>query len=271
MTGDFDVDQKSQLCSVADGKLVKEAADETASKQTFNFANCFQTSSAKSTCKGDVCDDQGVDTSGSFCRQGLGDHLISQNRMSSSSLYRNDQTANSGISDAFESNIESMKALSLKPDNTSPSFQSINSSGAKSRDMAFSAAPGDGNPFAFERSQSAQKFDACNFLGDPVNTNFSGKSHSTPESSSGIESAYSSTNPRSQLLQDTENPASANENHLVSCSSSYWNTAGNVQSDDLNSQSALSLNNLSPLLTNLLFQQPNNSPVSSITSGNVFR
>ena len=273
MTGDFDVDQKSQLCGVVDGKLPKEIADEAASKQAFSFANSFQTSNAKSNCKGDVCDDQGVDIGGSFCRQGLGDHLISQNRLSANCLYRNDQPTNSAIPDTIESNIDSLKTLTLKPDSTSTAFQSLNSGGTKSRDMTFSAAPVDENTFIFERSQSTQKFDTSNFFGDAVNVNFSGKSHSTPESSSGIESAYSSANPRSQLLQDTENLASTNENHLAS-SNSYWNAAGSVQAEDLNSQPTLALNNLSPLLTNLLFQQPNSPSASTnnatqSSSGNV--
>ncbi|VDM20965.1 unnamed protein product [Hydatigera taeniaeformis] len=263
MTGDFDVDQKSQLCSVVDSTMVKGSTDDSTSKQTFNFTNSFQTTNAKSACRGDVIDDQNTETSSSFCRQGLGDHLASQNRISSNNLYCNDQTSNSTVSDAIESNIESLKALSLKPDNGTPPFQSLGSSTAKTRDMAFSTVSGDGNSFPFERSQSDQKFDSCNFLGDAANASSSGKSHSTPESSSGIESTYSSTNPRNQLLQETENPPSTTENHLGGCSSSYWNTAGNAQAEELNYlTTALSVNS-SPLLTNLLFQQPGNSPVST--------
>ncbi|KAL5109910.1 Cytoplasmic polyadenylation element-binding protein 4 [Taenia crassiceps] len=262
MTGDFDVDQKSQLCSVVDGTMVK-GSDDTASKQTFNFASSFQANTAKSACRGDVIDDQSIDSSNSFCRQGLGDHLSSQNRISSNNLYCNDQTSNSTVSDAIESNIESLKALSLKPDSVTPPFQSLSSGSAKTRDMAFSAVSGDSNPFSFERSQSAQKFDSCNFLGDTANASSSGKSHSTPESSSGIESTYSSTNPRNQLLQESEIPSSTGENHLGGCSGSYWNTTGNAPTEELNYlTTALSVNS-SPLLTNLLFQQPNNSPVST--------
>ncbi|KAL5964790.1 Cytoplasmic polyadenylation element-binding protein 4 [Taenia solium] len=262
MTGDFDVDQKSQLCSVVDSTMVK-GSDDTASKQTFNFANSFQANTAKSACRGDVIDDQNIDSSNSFCRQGLGDHLASQNRISSNNLYCNDQTSNSTVSDTIESNIESLKALSLKPDNVTPPFPPLSSNNAKARDMAFSTVSGDGNPFSFERSQSAQKFDSCNFLGDTANAGSSGKSHSTPESSSGIESTYSSTNPRNQLLQESENPPSTGENHLGGCSGSYWNTTGSAQPEELNYlTTALSVNS-SPLLTNLLFQQPSNSPVST--------
>lgn len=262
MTGDFDVDQKSQLCSVVDSTMVK-GSDDTASKQAFSFANSFQTNTTKSACRGDVIDDQNIDSGNSFCRQGLGDHLASQNRISSNNLYCNDQPSNSTVSDAIESNIESLKALSLKPDNVTPPFQPLSSGSAKTRDMAFSTVSSDGNPFSFERSQSAQKFDSCSFLGDTANASSSGKSHSTPESSSGIESTYSSTNPRNQLLQESENPPSTGENHLGGCSSSYWNTAGNAQTEELNYlTTALSVNS-SPLLTNLLFQQPSNSPVST--------
>ncbi|EUB64245.1 Cytoplasmic polyadenylation element-binding protein [Echinococcus granulosus] len=262
MTGDFDVDQKSQLCGAVDSTVVKGSTDDTVSKQTFNFASSFQNSNTKSSCRGDVIDDQSIDSGGTFCRQGLGDHLTSQNRISSSNLYCNDQTSNSTVSDAIESNIESLKALSLKSDNATP-FQPLNSGSAKTRDMTFSTVSGDGNPFSFERSQSAQKFDSYNYLGDTANTNSGGKSHSTPESSSGIESAYSSTNPRNQLLQETENPPSTGENHLGGCSSSYWNTTGSAQTEELNYlTTALSVNS-SPLLTNLLFQQPSNSPVGT--------
>ncbi|KAM7537712.1 hypothetical protein Aperf_G00000069201 [Anoplocephala perfoliata] len=263
MTGDFDVDPKSQLCNVTESAIVKESPDDAATKQNFNFANSFQANNTKSNCRGDVVEDQNSDAGSSFCRQGLGDHLATQNRISSNSLYPNDQIANSTVSDALESNIESMKALSLKPDNGSPAFQPLNSSNSKSRDLTFSGMAGDVNPFSFERSQSAQKFDACNFFGDGVNTTSSGKSHSTPESSSGIDGPYSTNNGRNPLLQDAENSSITNENHLGGGSSPYWNTSGNTQTDDLNSQSALSLNNLSPLLTNLLFQQPGNSPIST--------
>lgn len=263
MTGDFDVDSKSQLCGVTESAIVKESPDDAATKQNFNFANSFQANNMKSNCRGDVVEDQNSDAGSGFCRQGLGDHLAMQNRISSNSLYSNDQLANSTVSDALESNIESMKALSLKPDNGSPAFQPLNSSNSKSRDLAFSGVAGDVNPFSFERSQSAQKFDAYNFFAEGVNTNSSGKSHSTPESSSGIDGPYSTNNGRNPLLQDAENSSITNDNHLGGGSSPYWNTSGNAQTDELNSQSALSLNNLSPLLTNFLFQQPGSSPVST--------
>nr|CDS32556.1 cytoplasmic polyadenylation element binding [Hymenolepis microstoma] len=258
ITGDFDVDPKSQLCGVSESTMVKESPDETTTKQNFSFTSSFQANTTKSNCRGDVVEDKNTDTGNNFCRQSLGDHLSVQGRISSNNLFSSDQLSNSAVSDVLENNIESIKSLSLKPDTGPSGFPSLNSSNSKNRDLAFSGMTGDVNPFSFERSQSAQKFDACNFLGDGLNTNSSGKSHSTPESSSGIDGPFNGRNP---LLQDSESSSITNENHIGGSSTSYWGTPGNAQVDDLNSQSGL--NNLSPLLTNLLFHQTGNSPVST--------
>ncbi|VDD78270.1 unnamed protein product [Mesocestoides corti] len=265
MTGDFEVDSKPQLCDVGvDGTRPKEPNDDS-SKPVFDFSNPFQSNGSKSTCRGDVNEEQNIDASSGFCRQGLGDHPVPQNKIASCSLYCNDPSTNSSALDPMEGNIESLKALSLKTDGASTTFQSLNTVNVKPRDMPFSTMTGDANPFVFERSQSAQKFDSCNFLSDSINTSTNSKSHSTPESSSGIDSAYSSANPRSQLLADTDNPPSTCDNHLGGSSASYWSAAGTGQSEEINPQSALSLNNL-PLLTSLLFQQSTNAPTCT-TSG----
>ncbi len=263
MTGDFEVDQKSQLCGIGlDPNRVKDPAEELSSKAPFNFPNAFQSNGSKSNCRGDINSDQSTDADGNFCRQGLGDQANSQNKISASP-FGNDQSLASATSDPIDNTIDSLKALSLKPDSSSPTFQPPNLKA--SRDAPFSGISGDTNPFAFERSHSTQKFDGYNFLGDAANVNPNGKSRSSPESSSGIDSAYSSVNPRNHLLTDNDNPASTSDGHIGGPGGSYWGTGNAGQSDDV-TQSALSLSNLSPLLTNLLFQQAPSGTVSTNSS-----
>lgn len=245
MTGDFDVEQKPQLCGFGlDSNRSKEPSDESTSKQHFNFPGSFQSNGPKSNCRGDVTTEQNPDNEGSLCRQGLGDQKNVQNKIASNSPYCNEQLLCSMASDHMESNIESLKTMTLDV--------------AKPRDGPFTAAPVDSNPFGFERSHSAQKFDCYNLMGDAAHVNANSKSRSTPESSSGIDTAYASSHPRSQLL--IENPSSTGDSHS---SAPYWGNPGGGQQDDNGAQVGLSLNNLSPLLTNLLFQQSTNASPSN--------
>uniref|UniRef100_A0A0V0J7I6 RRM domain-containing protein n=1 Tax=Schistocephalus solidus TaxID=70667 RepID=A0A0V0J7I6_SCHSO len=267
----------------------------------FGFVGPFVSNPPKSSCRGDGNGEvQCCAADSAMCRSVLKESFssvassTSANQSKSACVvnvnasYANDQSITSPDSsavcstgDPIHNTIESLKALSLKSDSLKSSPNPVNNPGSvkSSRPSPFNALPVEVHSYDFEKGQPGTKLEGPAFMSETLSGSSMGQgkfqSQSLSDASCLMDNNFSVSNYRGQLGGEGDIAQSINtaDGHCLSLGTAantgnnlYWSSPGNNSGEDFNSlQAALSMNSMSPLLSNFLTQQAGNSINGSVS------